>query len=604
MMVYGEGRNQEGSLNPQLTTKDYCEGGNQEGCLTPQRTIKDYGESGNLVGSLTSQSTAKDYGEGGNKEGSLSPQITTKVNEDLQDRLPEDVLNGHGEGGNQEGSLTPQRTMMDYGEGGNQEGSLNPMLTMKDYSERGNQEGCLTPQRTIEDSGENGNLVGSLTPQRTTKDYGEGFNKEGSLSPQTTTKVIEDLQNRLPEDVVMVKSYDVENSALNKSPGADAGENIGRGCQSSSLNSASVDGFLQNIDPDMESFAEQLFKNEDGGFNTTLKKRLLLSVHCRPSQDTVGKTGSREQNLCVKCNQIGQLLVCSSSDCPVVVHESCLVSRASFDDKGHFYCPFCAYSISILEYLEAKDKTLLAGKNLAEFIELLPKSLFEELRKLQSHSGLNGNEEPVGIQEIPANQVEVEGDTVKKAVDPQITYSPPEPACTLNIDGFESLTSADDELITSSDTRNSPPPVPQVLENETSMDRRRRRSAHDSFHYKTKLQRVITLGYQFLSKASASAFELAMSGAEKVVRVTGASSYIASWLVKLLLQCGYTVKATVCDPNDPKKTEHLLALDGAKERLHLFKANLLDEGCFDSIVDGCQDVFHTAFPILFSATDP
>ncbi|XP_050276034.1 phenylacetaldehyde reductase-like isoform X2 [Quercus robur] len=38
-----------------------------------------------------------------------------------------------------------------------------------------------------------------------------------------------------------------------------------------------------------------------------------------------------------------------------------------------------------------------------------------------------------------------------------------------------------------------------------------------------------------------------MSGEEKVVCVTGATGYIASWLVKLLLQRGYTVKATVRD---------------------------------------------------------
>ncbi|VVA25185.1 PREDICTED: cinnamoyl-CoA reductase [Prunus dulcis] len=95
-----------------------------------------------------------------------------------------------------------------------------------------------------------------------------------------------------------------------------------------------------------------------------------------------------------------------------------------------------------------------------------------------------------------------------------------------------------------------------------------------------------------------------MSGATKVVCVTGASGYIASWLVKLLLQRGYTVKATVCDPNDPKKTEHLLSLDGAKERLHLFKADLIQEGSFDTVVDGCEGVFHTASPVQFSATDP
>ena len=38
-----------------------------------------------------------------------------------------------------------------------------------------------------------------------------------------------------------------------------------------------------------------------------------------------------------------------------------------------------------------------------------------------------------------------------------------------------------------------------------------------------------------------------MSREEKVVGVTGASGYIASWIVKLLLQRGYTVKASVRD---------------------------------------------------------
>ncbi|KAL5762667.1 hypothetical protein ACOSP7_018931 [Xanthoceras sorbifolium] len=64
----------------------------------------------------------------------------------------------------------------------------------------------------------------------------------------------------------------------------------------------------------------------------------------------------------------------------------------------------------------------------------------------------------------------------------------------------------------------------------------------------------------------------------KVVCVTGPSSYIASWLVKQLLQHGYTVKATV--------------------------PNLLEEGSFDSAVDGCDGVFHTACSEYFSANDP
>lgn len=56
--------------------------------------------------------------------------------------------------------------------------------------------------------------------------------------------------------------------------------------------------------------------------------------------------------------------------------------------------------------------------------------------------------------------------------------------------------------------------------------------------------------------------------------------------------------------DDPKKTEHLLALDGAKERLHLLKANLLEQGSFDTVVDGCEGVFHTASPFFLVAADP
>jgi hypothetical protein len=56
--------------------------------------------------------------------------------------------------------------------------------------------------------------------------------------------------------------------------------------------------------------------------------------------------------------------------------------------------------------------------------------------------------------------------------------------------------------------------------------------------------------------------------------------------------------------DDPKKTEHLRALNGAQERLQLFKANLLEEGSFDSIVEGCEGVFHTASPFYHDVKDP
>eukprot|EP00250_Pteridium_aquilinum_P019004 c24250_g1_i1 orf=253-1224(+) len=91
---------------------------------------------------------------------------------------------------------------------------------------------------------------------------------------------------------------------------------------------------------------------------------------------------------------------------------------------------------------------------------------------------------------------------------------------------------------------------------------------------------------------------------EKVVCVTGASGFIASWLVKLLLERGYTVRASVRDPENVVKTAHLKALPNASERLKLFKADLLEEGSFDAFVDGCEGVFHTASPFFFSTDDP
>jgi len=86
------------------------------------------------------------------------------------------------------------------------------------------------------------------------------------------------------------------------------------------------------------------------------------------------------------------------------------------------------------------------------------------------------------------------------------------------------------------------------------------------------------------------------AGNGQTVCVTGAAGYIASWLVKLLLEKGYTVKGTVRNPDDPKNA-HLKALDGAAERLILCKADLLDYDAICRAVEGCHGVFHTASPV-------
>ncbi|CAM8899407.1 unnamed protein product [Rhodiola kirilowii] len=88
------------------------------------------------------------------------------------------------------------------------------------------------------------------------------------------------------------------------------------------------------------------------------------------------------------------------------------------------------------------------------------------------------------------------------------------------------------------------------------------------------------------------------------VCVTGASGFLASWLIKRLLQSDYEVVGTVRDPANEKKLAHLWKLDGAKERLKLMRAELTEEGSFDEAVAGCVGVFHTASPVFGNVSDP
>ncbi|XP_056683346.1 phenylacetaldehyde reductase-like isoform X1 [Spinacia oleracea] len=119
-------------------------------------------------------------------------------------------------------------------------------------------------------------------------------------------------------------------------------------------------------------------------------------------------------------------------------------------------------------------------------------------------------------------------------------------------------------------------------------------------------------------------------GERKKVCVTGASGFIASWIVKLLLHRGYSVNGTVLRQtyncmfvnygvvhityiiyyiyyiyvDDPNEVEQLVGLEGAKERLELFEANLMVEGSFDSAIHGCDGVFHSACPVKLQVCDP
>lgn len=87
----------------------------------------------------------------------------------------------------------------------------------------------------------------------------------------------------------------------------------------------------------------------------------------------------------------------------------------------------------------------------------------------------------------------------------------------------------------------------------------------------------------------------------KKVLVTGASGYIAGWIVKFLLEEGYIVNATVRDRNNLQKIQHLVDLQiKFSEKLNLFDADLLKTGSFKEAMKDCEYVIHTASPFVIS----
>jgi len=88
----------------------------------------------------------------------------------------------------------------------------------------------------------------------------------------------------------------------------------------------------------------------------------------------------------------------------------------------------------------------------------------------------------------------------------------------------------------------------------------------------------------------------------KPVMLTGGTGYLASWIVKMLLDDGINVHATVRDPDDEVKVGHLKSIaEKSGANLKLFKANLLEPGSFDEATRDCELIIHTASP--FSITN-
>lgn len=84
---------------------------------------------------------------------------------------------------------------------------------------------------------------------------------------------------------------------------------------------------------------------------------------------------------------------------------------------------------------------------------------------------------------------------------------------------------------------------------------------------------------------------------KKPVLVTGATGYVAGWVVKRLLDEGLTVHATVRNLNDKSKLQYLASLpENSPGTLKFFEADLLKNGSYDEAMQDCEIVFHTASP--------
>ncbi|THH19273.1 hypothetical protein EW146_g1844 [Bondarzewia mesenterica] len=87
------------------------------------------------------------------------------------------------------------------------------------------------------------------------------------------------------------------------------------------------------------------------------------------------------------------------------------------------------------------------------------------------------------------------------------------------------------------------------------------------------------------------------------VLVSGANGYIAAWVIRTLLEKGYSVRGTVRSASKGDHLKKLFAQYGDKFELVVVE-DITKVGAFDEAVKGVDLIFHTASPFHFNVTEP
>lgn len=89
------------------------------------------------------------------------------------------------------------------------------------------------------------------------------------------------------------------------------------------------------------------------------------------------------------------------------------------------------------------------------------------------------------------------------------------------------------------------------------------------------------------------------------IMITGATGYVAGWIVKKLLDEGHTVHAPIRDSDNSEKTKFLNELaKNSSGNIKYFEADLLIDGSYEESMKECELVIHTASPFINKVKNP